>query len=363
MRKKFFYFITCIGLAVIATSASAATSVATVPEGMMEFAIPHGATSYLSLPLTKEAEYTGAVAAVTANTISVDDTPAPFIINLATGAAPYFVKFLSGNEAGRVLLIDANTKSLLTLDTTDHTTGSAVALTTTGFSVETGDTFEIFPGDTLASVFGSGSSGSPLLLTGATTMAASDEVSLYTTVGAVPKIYYFNTTAGFWETTGTTVNSLGEVVSAAGVNANNTIIYPYSAFTVTRRATHPDTSLVLLGRVTPVNASTKTVSRAGVYTSTHYALDITLSQLKFGSNWQTGNTAATADTLSVWNSTTHAFDVYFQKPDSTWRKYGDTVTDQSHVTIPAGTVTEIHKLAVVTGAQAFLVSAMPYTLE
>jgi uncharacterized protein (TIGR02597 family) len=363
MRKKFFYFITCIGLPLAAASASAATSVATIPVGLMEFAIPHGVTSYLSIPLTKDAVYTGSVAGVTANTITVDDKPAPFTGKLGTADAPYFVKFLSGNEAGRVLLVESNTSDFLTLDTTDHTTGSAVALTTTGFSVETGDTFEIFPGDTLASIFGTGAPGNPLVLAGAATQTVADEVALYTTVGAPAKVYYFNTTAGFWETTGTTINALGEVVSGSGVNANDTIIYPYSAFTVVRRSNHPDTSLVLLGRVTPVNASTKTVGHAGVYTSTHYASDLMLSQLKFGANWQTGNTAATADTLSVWSSATHSFEVYFEKPDSTWRKSGDNVTDQSHVIIPAGTVTEIHKLAIVTGAQAFLVSAMPYTLD
>jgi hypothetical protein len=115
--------------------------------------------------------------------------------------------------------------------------------------------------------------------------------------------------------------------------------------------------------VTPVSASTKTVSRAAVYTSSHYASDIMLSQLKFGSNWQTGLSAQTADTLSVWNSVEGRFDIYYQKPDSTWRKYGDTTTDQSSFIIPAGTVTAIQKRSLVVGAQAFLVSAMPYSLE
>jgi hypothetical protein len=170
-------------------------------------------------------------------------------------------------------------------------------------------------------------------------------------VGAAAKTYYFNSVAGFWELTGSVAN------------ANNTIIYPYSAFTVTRRASHGDTTLVLLGRVTPVSASTKTVSRAAVYTSSHYASDIMLSQLKFGSNWQTGLSAQTADTLSVWNSVEGRFDIYYQKPDSTWRKYGDTTTDQSSFIIPAGTVTAIQKRSLVVGAQAFLVSAMPYSLE
>jgi len=200
-------------------------------------------------------------------------------------------------------------------------------------------------------VFGTNAAGNPLALSGAPTQLTADEVSLYTMVGAAPKTYYFNTVAGFWELAGYVAN------------ANNAVIYPYSAFTVTRRAAHGDTTLVLQGRVTPVNASTKTVSHSAVYTSSHYASDIMLSQLKFGSNWQTGATAQTADTLSVWNATEGQFDIYYQRPDSTWRKYGDNTTDRSSFTIPAGTVTAIQKRSIVAGAQAFLVSAMPYSLD
>jgi uncharacterized protein (TIGR02597 family) len=353
MCKKIFYFLTGILLAIDVNSvtASAASSVATVPDGMMELSLPHGKTSYLSLPLTRESTYTGMITEVTSNSISVDDTPAPFTTNLATASAPYFVKFLTGNEAGRVLLVDANTNNTVTLDTTDHTTGAAVALTATGFDVEAGDTFEIFPGDTLASVFGTGAAGCPLILSGGTTKSASDEVALYTTVGKPATAYYFNTVTGYWEETNSTAN------------ANNTIIYPYSAFTVARRSDHTDTALVLLGRVTPVAVATKTVSRASVYTSTHFAADVKLSQLKFGSNWLTGNSAATSDTLSVWDAVHGKFDTFFQKPDSTWRKFGDNVTDQSNFAIAAGTVTEIAKRKIVAGATAFLVSGLPYSLD
>jgi uncharacterized protein (TIGR02597 family) len=318
---------------------------------MMAFALPHGVTTYLSLPLTQQSVYNGVVSGVTSNTIAVDDTPAPFTTNVSAVTLPYFVKFLSGNEVGRVLLIVANTTSTLTLDTSDHTTGAVVALNTTSFSVEPGDSFEIFPGDTLASVFGSGAAGNPLILTGASSQVASDEVSLYTTVGTAPHTYYYNTIAGFWELAGSVAN------------ANNTIIYPYSALTVTRRATHADTTLVLQGRVTPVNASTKTVSHEGVYGSTHYASDVTLSQLQFGSGWRTGDSMSTADNLSVWNAAEGRFDIYYQRPDSTWRKYGNNVTDQSGVVIPAGTVVTIQRRSTLTGAEAFLVSAMPYSLE
>jgi uncharacterized protein (TIGR02597 family) len=346
MRKKLLTFLTGFALATVSAHATSA-SVATIPSGMITFTLTHGTTSYLSLPLTNVETYTSSVTAVTSNTISVGDAPAPFVTNLA----PYFVKFLSGSESGRVVLITANTTSTLTLDTTDHATGSPVLLNATGFSVQAGDTFEIFPGDTLASVFGAQTTQSPLVLTGGANVVTADTVSLFTSANAPAVTYYFNTTAGNWEQYGATAN------------ANNTIIYPYSAFAVTRRFSNGDTVLVRGGRVTPVAEQTKLLSDGTVYTSTHYATDIKLSSLQFGSNWVMGSSVVTADTLSVWNPASGQFDTYYQKPDTTWRKYPDAVTDQSNFAISAGTVTTIAKREVVTGSATFLQSPLPYSLD
>jgi len=351
MRKKIFTFLAGVALATGMIPASAeSASVATIPAGMIKYPILHGTSTYLSLPLTSNQTFSGTVSSVTANTISVGDAPAPFTSSLATASAPYFVKFLSGNETGRVVLITSNTSSVLTLDTTDHATGSPVPLNTASFDVQVGDNFEIFPGDTLASIFGAGTSQSPLVLSGSNNIASADTVSLFTSLTAPAVAYYFNTTNGYWMQYGVTGN------------ANNTIIYPYSAFAVTRQSTNPDTALVLGGRVTSVAAQTKVASDATIFTSTHFATDVTLSQLQF-SNWTTGTNVATADTLGVWNATEGRFDTYYQKPDSTWRKYPDAVTDQSGFTITAGTVVAITKQNVVAGATTFVQSPLPYTLD
>jgi uncharacterized protein (TIGR02597 family) len=351
MRKKIFYFLTGIALATGAISANAqSATVATVPEGMITFTLASGSTKYLSLPLTNNVTYAGSVTAVTANSISVGDTPAPFTTSLSTAGSPYFVKFLSGNEIGRVVLITANTTSSLTLDTTDHAIGSPVLLTATGFNVQVGDTFEIFPADTLASVFGAGTTASPLVLTGSTSVVSSDTISLYTVTSSPAVTYYFNTAAGYWEQYGTTAN------------ANNSIIYPYSALIITRRNSNPTTTLVLSGRVAPVAAAIKVVSKATVYASTQFASNVTLSQLQF-TNWVTGTNVVSADTLNVWDASENHFDTYYQEPDSTWRKYPDAVTDQSSFTIPAGTAMSIAKRETVSGATSFLQSPLPYSLD
>ncbi len=115
--------------------------------------------------------------------------------------------------------------------------------------------------------------------------------------------------------------------------------------------------------MTQVQAATKLVSKGSVYTSSHYATSIALSQLQFGSNWKTGATMATADTVSVWDSTTGKFNVFYQKPDMTWRMYPNTTTDESSFQITAGTMTAIEKREAVSGASSFLQSAMPYSLN
>lgn len=352
MRKNIFYFLSGIilGLSGALTHAATVTS-ATVPEGMITFSLPHGTSTLLSLPLSNNVAYTSSVTAVTDTSITVGDSPAPFTGSLTTPASPYFVKFLSGNERGRVMQITSNTASSLTLNTTDGNLGSPVFLTTANFNVQVGDTFEIFPGDTLASIFGAGTTQSPLTLTGGTSVIFSDTISVYTTSTAPALTYYFNTTNGYWEQYGTTAN------------ANNTIIYPYSALAIERRGTHPDTTLVVGGRVTSVASQIKVVGDGTVYASSHYASAIKLSQLQFGSNWTTGSSVIVADILSVWDPAIDSFDTYYQKPDSTWRKYPDSVTDQSNSTIAPGVVLTITKRSAVTGGASFLQSSLPYSLD
>jgi len=95
-------------------------SVSTVPEGFMTFSLPAtgagiNSITYLSLPLTDEPVYTGAVSsttAVTATTIAVDDSPAPWTAGAFTTTL-YFVKFLSGSEAGRIIKITGRKKDII----------------------------------------------------------------------------------------------------------------------------------------------------------------------------------------------------------------------------------------------------------
>ena len=146
------------------------TAVNTIPEGTVTFSLPQtvaaqSITSYWSVPIINDPVYTGVVASLstvlgnpnvtTTNTISVSDSPAPWTAGQLTNpATPYFVKFLSGAEAGRVIQVFENAASTLTLDTTDGLGASPVALDTAGFQVAAGDSFEVFAAYTLGSLFG-----------------------------------------------------------------------------------------------------------------------------------------------------------------------------------------------------------------
>lgn len=351
----------------------------TVPEGVQIFTLPHGATSYLSFPLTADPVYSDAVSAVTTNTISVANTSA-FTGTLATlteptSSIPYFVKFLTGAQTGRVMLVTGNTASSLTLDTTDHTatspesltgnTDSISSITPTPFNVAVGDTFEVFPGDTLATLFGDNVVGGdskikyPLMVTGGTNVAIADTIALPTISTAPQTTYFFNTTYGYWVQYG------GPLSGGVPVNANKSIIYPYSALTAFVRNTHPDVSLALTGRVAEVPLLIKTIGNTTKYTSTQYPVDVTLSQLQLGSNWTKGTNVVNSDVIGVWNGSAIPghFDSYYQlSSNSQWRKYPNGSTDVSSFVIPAGSTITIAKRGSVSGAASYLQPAMTYTL-
>lgn len=351
------YILTLTVLGLSAVSLQAQSPINTVPEGITTYSIAatragQNLTSYFSAPLATDPVYTGAVATVTSNTIMVGDTPPPWTANQLS-SSPYFVKMLSGLQTGRILQVTGNTTTTLTLDITDNSLQS-VSLTATGFAVAAGDTFEVFPGDTLATLFGLNTAQSPLVLT-AGTPATADSVGVYSPTAGRFLTYYFDSTLGYWKQ-----------IDVAG-NANNAVVRPYAAFLITRRPSEPALSFVLTGRVAEVNRLIKVPGgNQVIYDSTGFAVDTPLSSLQL-SNWlqapTTSPTVNNADTVSVWNSSANRLDTYFQLSDSTWRKVGGGSTNESSFVISAGESVCFLKRAAVSGATSFLGSTLPYTLN
>ena len=232
MNLSYFFTVIVLGLTTDSVEAQATNApINTIPEGISTFTLeavaPHQFfNTYLSAPLINDPMYTGAVASINPalNQISVADSPPPWQMTITESvtSTPYYLKFLSGAEVGRILQIASNTTSTVTLDTKDGTS-VAVPLNAPGFVVEPGDTFEIFVGDTLGSMFGTNVTGSPLILKPGNQLTA-DTVSIFSATFDRFLTYYFdNTTSpGSWKESGATGNF------------NNAPIPPYQGFVVTR---------------------------------------------------------------------------------------------------------------------------------
>jgi uncharacterized protein (TIGR02597 family) len=366
MKLSYFFAVIVFTVSAVSVQAQTTNSLNTVPEGITTFNIPatgiaQTVTSYFSAPLSNDPVYTGAVdgtpttvTATTPDTITVGDSPAPWTANqFASPAAPYFVKFLAGAEAGRVLRIISNTTNSLTLDTTDGGL-QTTSLTATNFSVASGDTFEVFAGDTLALMFGS--TTGTLVINGGSP-ATADTVSIFSRSAKRFQVYYFDTTAGFWKQSGGTLN------------ASNTIIEPYAAFLITRHQNKAASSFVLTGRVAEVNHLVQTNGGTAVYDSTGYPVDVKLSQLNLP-NWAEAAvptppalpSIVNADSIAIWDATNSRFDTYFELANGQWRRLGGDQSDQSNFVIPAGTTVSFLKRTSVSGSASFLAPQLPYSL-
>jgi uncharacterized protein (TIGR02597 family) len=333
-------------------SLSNAQSVATTPVGAMTYSLPATSAntqSQFSVVLSNPAVYSGAVSAVGTNTITVSGTP--FTAGgLAQAGSPYFVKITSGAQAGRSVLVTANTTSQLTVDTSDNSS-QVTDLNLSGFAVAAGDKIEVVVGDTLASFFGDNTGGNPLIIVGGTAALSADVVGIFNKVTSKSDVYFFSTTLGYWRS------------STSTVNQNNLVLYPESAYSMTRRSGRPASSFTVLGEVPKLAQKIKTTgSTKTIFTTTSFPANTTLGQLNL-TNWTKSNSQLTADTIGIFNPVTSKNDVYFQRLDNNqWRKVGDTVTDQSGLVLPAGGAVTILKRAAVSGSTSYITAQLPYSL-
>ena len=178
----------------------------TVPQGYLMVTCPAGSVTApsvttFSLPLSSTVPSTfvglatGQIASVGSNTISIDSTGtgtwSPGALSQA--ATPYFIRITSGVSCGQTFQIStttANTANMVTilnqgLDLTSASEGIATAASST-----TPDTFQIFPGETLNTFFGTSTMGSDAA-------ATADVVELYS--GGLWNDYYFNTNSSMWQ--------------------------------------------------------------------------------------------------------------------------------------------------------------------
>ena len=346
-----------LGAAVILAHAAFGQNATTTPVGVMMYSFPattQQTNTYISIPLTNPPIYSGAIQSFTSNSITFTGTP--FTAGALTQAgSPYFVRLQTGTQAGRYLLVTANTANTVTVDVTDNST-QTTNLNASGFSVAGNDQVQIIPGDTFASIFGDNTPGNPIWLTGVngtTIYTKADAVSIYNKTFSKFDAYYFNTTSSIWRPT-----------TGAATPVNNNVIYPDACIQITQRAGRAAITYPILGDVPTVSPLTKTTGGgAALYSSTRYPVDVTLSQLAFP-NWRqvaAGELYVKGDAISIYNQTTSKMDVYYQKVGGPWWKNGDS-QEKSNFVIHAGQGIVIIKRAAVSGVASFLSVPVPYSL-
>lgn len=344
IHAKFFSAIAILSATVLLSGGSAQTA-STVPVGFMTYTLTTGTTSSFGVPLMEVSTFSGLISAAGTNTISA--TGVAWTTNqFATAGNPYFVTIKTGAQAGRTLLVTANDATTLTLDVEDTN------LDASGFAVVAAtDTFELFQGDTLATLFGATADGSGLLasgIKGGANAFTADGVQFYNGIRFVT--YFFNTTLGTW------------VMSNGGnTSQNNFILYPDEGMLITRRG--PSTTLTVTGRVPSTGLKTKLPSGGVTSTvSVRFPTDTTLAGLNFTGPgvWITGANAFVADTVSIWNGI--KWNPYFKNASGQWIKVNGDGSDQSSTVIPAGAAVQILKRGSATGSATFFSQALPYSL-
>jgi uncharacterized protein (TIGR02597 family) len=305
-------------LLALATAASAlAQSATSRPVGYLVQTIPAGQSRSFSVPFDADtSSLPGAIGRLTAVGANyLENSAAAWTAGaFSTAAAPYFVRLTSGAHAGRVFRVvaPANTATRLYVD--------ADGLDLPGLDLAVGAagaTFEILPGDTLASFFGATTPANTLVLHGAADPATADLVQVWG--GAAWLNFYYNTTWARWAR---------DTDVQADPSRDNFLLRPDRGLMLTRRSTTP-LELAVLGRVlnTPQRAVHARTENSLTFLATMQTVDVTLGALALQSStrtaaWRGAANAADADLLYVWGGATW-FVFYHNTTAAQWHRVGE----------------------------------------
>lgn len=301
------------------------------PVGFLVQTIPAGQTRSFSIPFDAEisslADTAGHLTAVGTNYLECSGAawvPGAF----STAAAPYFVRITSGVQAGRIfqVLTTANTATRI------YVSDDGLGLSTLG--LETGDngaSFELIPGDTLATFFGTTAPGDSLVVQGAGDPIGADVVQVWG--GAAWLNFYYNTTWQRWARDVDTITS---------TTRNNFLLRPDRGIMITRRGSTP-LELTVTGRVlgTAQRAFHARTANTLTFMATMQTGDITLGALALQSGtrsvgWQGSADSNEADILLVWSGATW-FSFYFNSTTGHWQRVADANPNRDSFVIRAGT--------------------------
>ena len=313
------------------------------PVGFLVQTIPAGQTRSFSVPfdaaVSSQAGTVGRVTAVGANTLDFAGAHwIPGAFSLA--ASPYFVRLTTGAQAGRIFEITttANTATRLFLDT------DGVDLTTLGLDVgPAGTAFEIIPGDTLATFFGSSVVGQDLVVQGAGEANRADLVQLWNGTGWLH--YYFNTLWRRWALDTDTVTD---------VSRDTVLLRSDRGLLITRRGDTP-LDLAVVGRVlgVPQRAMHLRTENGRTFLATMQTADVTLGALALQTSDRTPGWCAAADSnqadlLTVWSGATW-FSFYYNDQVGHWQRVGEPAGNRDDFVVQAGTPVLVQRRRAATG--------------
>ena len=317
-----------LSLVLSASPSAFSQGTTTRPVGYLVQTIPAGQTRSFSVPFDADhSSQPGAVGRLTAvGATAIENSAAVWTPGaFSAAAAPYFMRLTSGAHAGRSfrIIAPANTATQLVLD------NDGVDLTTLGLAI--GTAFEIVPGDTLATFFGTTTVGDTLVVQGAGDPIGADLVQVWG--GAAWINFYYNTVWSRWAR---------DTDVSTDPTRNLYLLRADRGLMFTRRGATPLT-LAVIGRVlaTPQRAVHARSENALTFLATMQPGDVTLGALALQTSdrtagWRSSADPADADILLVWSGATW-FSFFFNSTAGHWQRVGDATPNRDEFVIASGT--------------------------
>jgi hypothetical protein len=300
------------------------------PVGYLVQTIPPNQTRSFSVPfdadLSSQTHTAGKLTAVGAD--YVENSAAAWTAGAFSNAdAPYFLRLTSGAHAGRTFRITTPANTATRLYLADDGLGLASLGVEAGAA---GARYEIIPGDTLATFFGTTTPTDTLVVQGAADPAQADIVQVWG--GAAWLNFYYNTNWARWAR---------DTDVQADPSRNSFLLRSDRGLMLTRRGATP-LELAVIGRVlaTPQRAVHSRTENSLTFLATMQTGDVTLGGLALQSGtrtagWRGAADPAQADQLMVWSGSVW-FAFYYNTTNNRWQLVGDPASRDGYV-IKAGT--------------------------
>ncbi len=323
----------------VALTFGAFGQVSSRPVGYVVHTIPAGQTRSFSIPFDADVtSQSGAIGRVTAVGVDyLENSAASWTPGAFSNAnAPYFVRLTGGAHAGRTFRVITPANTATRLYVADDGVGLAALELATGAN---GTPFEIVPGDTLATFFGTTASGDSLVLQGGANALEGDMVQVWG--GASWLNFYYNTAWNRWAR---------DTDLQSDLSRNNFLLRSDRGLMITRRGSTP-LQLAVLGRVlaTPQRAFHARAENSLTFLATMQPGDVTLAELALqnsthSTGWRSSSDAAAADLLFVWSGATW-FSFFFNSTVGHWQLAGDPTASYDTFVIRAGTPVFVQRRA------------------